>query len=115
LQKPGAALGQWRANPTGLFLHQVLDAALPLSSAASRRRSMSIERAELGIDGNCGFALLGEDLQAGEAEFVEVIPTKAGLYWDQRGAAHEALRRLRVRLNKPDLSYFLGESHPSHC
>jgi hypothetical protein len=29
-------------------------------------------RAVLGIDGNAGFALLGGDLQEGEAEFVEV-------------------------------------------
>ena len=31
-----------------------------------------MERAELGIDGNAGFALLGDDLQSGEAEFVEI-------------------------------------------
>ena len=29
------------------------------------------ERAELGVDGNCGFALVGPDLQVGEAEFEE--------------------------------------------
>jgi hypothetical protein len=28
---------------------------------------MSDQRAELGIDGNCGFALLGENIQDGEA------------------------------------------------
>lgn len=32
------------------------------------------KRAVLGIDGNCGFALLGEDLQAGDSEF-EIIKT----------------------------------------
>lgn len=73
------------------------------------------ERAELGIDGNCGFALLGPDIQAGEAEFVEITPTDRGEYWDQRTAAFEALRRLRARLNKPELSYYIGPSHPSFC
>ena len=35
-----------------------------------------MERAILSVDGNCGYALLGEDLQVGEAEFVEVSPRK---------------------------------------
>lgn len=28
-----------------------------------------MERAVIGVDGNCGFALLGENLQEGEVEF----------------------------------------------
>lgn len=74
-----------------------------------------LERAELGVDGNCGFALLGADIQAGEAEFVEIVMTEHGAVHDQRMAAYEALKRLRTRLNKPELSYFLGSSHPSFC
>lgn len=35
---------------------------------------MEAERAELGIDGNAAFALLGEDLQVGESEWVELPP-----------------------------------------
>lgn len=88
------------------------------------------ERAELGIDGNCGFALLGPNLQEGEAEFVEIpaidtatLPTGrheeytheerltrelAARLW----AAKEAWRKLKERLNKPDLSYYFGPSHP---
>lgn len=31
------------------------------------------DRVVLSIDGNCGCALLGEDLQVGESEFVEVV------------------------------------------
>lgn len=67
------------------------------------------KRAQLGIDGDCGFALLGPNIQEGEAEFVEVIPTTVGKYYDQRTAAYEALRRLRIRLGKPELGYFLGD------
>ena len=80
------------------------------------------QRAELGVDGNCGFALLGSDLQVGEAEFVE-IPTAnidressflmpKGLVAAQLWACKEALRRLRVRLNMPNMSYYFGPSHP---
>jgi len=80
------------------------------------------QRAELGIDGNCGFALIGPNIQEGEAEFVE-IPTAtadpensfvrpkgedAAKLW----ACKEALRRLRTRLNAPNMSYYFGKSHP---
>ena len=80
------------------------------------------QRAELGIDGNCGFALLGRNIQEGEAEFVE-IPTAAAdhdsSFMRPKGddaaklwACKEALRRLRVRLNAPGMSYYFGRSHP---
>ncbi len=74
-------------------------------------------RAELGIDGNAAFALLGPDLQEGEAEFVE-IPDHLLNNQDQEvqiGATLTypklALKKLRERLNMPDLSYFFGKSH----
>ena len=88
------------------------------------------ERAELGIDGNCGFALLGPDLQEGEAEFVEIpaidtatLPagrheafTQEERLLREHGArlwaAKEAWQRLKTRLNKPNLSYYFGRSHP---
>lgn len=86
------------------------------------------ERAELGIDGNCGFALLGRDLQEGEAEFVEIPAvqpdnsTHHERYTQERTmerrqgarlwAAKQALFRLRARLGKPTLSYYFGPSHP---
>lgn len=86
------------------------------------------ERAELGIDGNCGFALLGANIQEGEAEFVEIPAvqpdnsthherytqenTASRDQAAQLSACKEALRRLRVRLGKPDLSYYFGRSHP---
>ena len=91
---------------------------------------MSDERAGLGIDGNCGFALLGADLQEGEAEFVEIpkvdestIPLThheryTGEVRSQRElaakllACGEALHKLKARLNKPELSYYLLPSHP---
>lgn len=78
-----------------------------------------MERAELGVDGDHAFALLGEDIQSGEAVFVKVENsdpwrTKAKAEAEQRAAA-KAFRQLRARLGKPNLSYFIGSSHPSHC
>ena len=80
------------------------------------------QRAELGIDGNCGYALLGVNIQEGEAEFVE-IPTAAAdkdsSFMRPKGddaaklwACKEALRRLRARLGAPNISYYFGRSHP---
>jgi hypothetical protein len=73
-------------------------------------------RAQLGIDGNCGFALLGPDIQEGEAEFVEIAPTREAAYHaplgDKLSACKQALEKLRERLNLPSLSYYFGPSHP---
>jgi len=82
---------------------------------------LSYGRAQLGIDGNCGFALLGPDLQEGEAEFVEiakapdtgvglVVPT--GKHAAELAACRKALALLRKRLELPALNYFFGPSHP---
>lgn len=73
---------------------------------------MSNERASIGIDGNCGYALLGDNIQEGEAEFVEV-PNPGGRI-EQMIAAKAALARLRERLGMPRLSYFLAPSHPNY-
>lgn len=90
------------------------------------------DRAEFGIDGNCGFALLGENLQEGEAEFVEIEPVNPSRLPKTRHeqftgeerlrlelgsklrACHKAHRRLRERLGCPELSgrYYFGPSHP---
>ncbi len=66
-------------------------------------------RAQLGIDGNCGFALLGEDLQSGEAEFVEIEGDRMD---DQLRACSFALNKLRERIDAPAMSYYFGSSHP---
>jgi hypothetical protein len=72
-------------------------------------------RVELGVDGNAGFALLGEDLQSGEAEFVTIdCDSPCGsLPWNQAAerAANAAYRALTARLGKR-VPYFLGPSHP---
>jgi hypothetical protein len=90
------------------------------------------DRAELGIDGNCGFALIGADLQEGEAEFVEIEPVNSTLLPNTRHeqftgeerlrlelgaklrACYEAHNRLRERLGCPELSrhFYFGPSHP---
>lgn len=77
-----------------------------------------MRRAELGVDGNAGFALLGEDLQSGEAEF-ETIKTDAAKYsseWEQaaKRAINLAFQRLKARIDEP-ISYYLGTSHPDFC
>ena len=82
------------------------------------------QRAELGVDGNCGFALLGPDIQAGEAEFVEIRYGSNDATHSDRlemaERAHEAtlsacktaLVSLRKRLNAPNMRYYFGPSHP---
>jgi hypothetical protein len=75
-----------------------------------------LERAELGVDGNCGFALLGENIQEGEVEFEEFdgdIRTSEGTR-QAKMAINRAFTRLKKRLGRP-LSYYLGPSHPDHC
>lgn len=80
----------------------------------------TLERAELGVDGNCGFALLGEDLQVGEAEFVVIDSgdPKWTANWEAAAgrASTKAYRTLRDRLGgvyrgKP-ISWVIGPSHP---
>jgi len=73
-------------------------------------------RAELGIDGNAGFALVGPDLQEGEAEFV-TVPEPDGIRSQhdlECWAATKAFRNLQARLDVP-ISYYIGPSHPRHC
>lgn len=79
---------------------------------------MAIERAELGMDGNCGFARLGPNLQEGESEFEEVRgtslhpdPTSDGA---KRQAINRAFTRLKNRIGCP-ISYYLGTSYPDYC
>lgn len=83
-------------------------------------------RVELGIDGDAAFALLGPDIQEGEAEFVKipgwnptqpsdieptlVVPT--GLHGMKLRCCKIALERLRARLGVEWLHYYFGPSHP---
>jgi hypothetical protein len=80
---------------------------------------LEFRRAELGVDGNCAFALLGENIQEGEAEFVEIENIADLSPIDkaraERVASFRALDNLRSRLNDQDISYWLGPSHPNHC
>lgn len=82
-------------------------------------------RAEIGVDGNAGFALLGDDLQSGEAEFVEIdLPVEASrdpnryhkTEWVSAAkiAANTAYKKLKARLSDKEFSYYLGPSHPDH-
>lgn len=74
-----------------------------------------MERAELGVDGNAGFALLGENIQEGEVEFEEFagdIRTSEGVR-QAKLAINRAFQRLKDRLGRP-ISYCLGPSHPDY-
>lgn len=74
------------------------------------------DRAELGVDGNCGFALLGANIQEGEAEFEEFagdVRTSEGTR-QAKLAINRAFRRLKARIGRP-ISYYIGPSHPDHC
>lgn len=84
-----------------------------------------MKRAELGVDGNAGFALLGEDLQSGEAEFIEIDlqverSKDRNRYHDvewclaAKRAATAAYKKLKARLPDLEFSYYLGNSHPDH-
>lgn len=94
--------------------------AVPLDSEQTSAPAM---RADLGVDGNAGFALLGENLQEGEAEFVEIdLPLATSSdpkrYYNSewcaaaKRASTKAYRKLKERLPDRQFSYFLGESHP---
>lgn len=82
-----------------------------------RTTRMKIKRAELGVDGNCGFALLGEDIVVGEAEFEEIKLSDDAPIWSAEGrrqtklAINRAYQRLKARIGRP-ISYFIGPSHP---
>jgi hypothetical protein len=41
-----------------------------------KRIQFDYDRAELGVDGNAAFALLGENIQEGDTEFVEIAEPK---------------------------------------
>lgn len=80
---------------------------------------MKVLRATLGVDGNCGFALLGKNLQEGEAEFEEIRTDaplgSTGAYRAEKIAINRAYQRLKARLGLEHLSYYIGPSHPDHC
>lgn len=84
-----------------------------------------VERAELGVDGNTGYARLGEDIQSGEAEFVVIdLPLEASQDPNRyhksewvvaaKRAANLALRNLRQRLSDRKFSYYLDKSYPDY-
>lgn len=66
----------------------------------------------LGIAGSAAFALIGPDLQSGEAAFVGVRDGMAPLKERQARAASMALIELRQRIGRPNEPYIYGPSHP---
>jgi hypothetical protein len=70
-----------------------------------------MRRALIGIDGNCGFAGIGHLAESPDWEFVEIVgdPKDPDA---QRGAAAQALQRLREKLAPEHITYALDGSHP---
>lgn len=88
-------------------------------------KDLKMERAELGVDGNAGFVLLGDDLQSGEAEFVVIdMPSEASKDPNRyhksewldaaKRASSAAYRTVKQRLADRKFSYYLGKSHPDY-
>ena len=72
-----------------------------------------MQHIELGIDGSCGFALSGEDIQVGEAEFVEIpYDSCVDRLSAELVAMKTALKKLRDRLGEPNLRWYHGSSSP---
>lgn len=73
---------------------------------------MELQRAILNIDGSHACALLGENIQDGEAEFVEIVypngKNASDAYRYERKAAFVALNNLRKRLGI-EITYALGQ------
>ena len=94
-------------------IYEAGERIMPLADLLANNR-----RAELGVDGNAGFALIGNDLQDGEAEFVtiECDEPRWTAAWEVAAcrAATTAFERLKTRLGQ-NFSYYLGPSHPRHC
>jgi hypothetical protein len=78
----------------------------------------SNERVVLSVDGNCGCALLGGNIQEGDAEFVEILYPDPSCTWSgeakkaERTACFQALHKLRQRLDRPDLPYAWSTRSP---
>lgn len=76
------------------------------SEAALATTAPIVGRASLGIDGDKAYALIGPDLEEGEAVFV-AVRRKSGeaLHEAQRRAAHQALGKLEAKIGC-ELVYF---------
>lgn len=85
-----------------VVLRALVLAGIPISPA-------EMPRIELGIDGDHAFALLGEDIQSGEVEFVKLRGDDLS---HKLIACKKAASLLRARLGRPELSYVFGPSHP---
>ena len=73
------------------------------------------DRVQLGVDGNQGFALLGDNIQTGEAEFSEINYSETdangkiiAASFAERKAATRAFSKLKDRLKKPEMSFTSG-------
>ncbi|MFN4282662.1 MAG: hypothetical protein ACK4NA_08485 [Alphaproteobacteria bacterium] len=100
---------QTSAPPTGSAT------ALDIALSAKAGLASVIDRASLGIAGGKAYAVVGPDLEEGEAVFVS-IRRKPGepLHEAQRRAAHQALEKLEQRLGC-QLIYFWTPHAPVAC
>jgi hypothetical protein len=64
-----------------------------------------MERAYLYVDGNAACAVLGQNIQVGECEFVRVNPSEAD---GERAACLRAYERLKARLPGRRFGFVFG-------
>jgi len=90
-----------------------------MTSYREQTSSWRDTRVELGIDGDCGFALLGENIQEGECEFEKINSTEPtwtlAYQIEAKLAINKAFKRLKERLGKDHMPYYISPSHPNHC
>lgn len=75
-----------------------VDADSGLISATTVRELLSYGSVRLSMDGNCGCALLGENIEEGEVEFVEI--DEAEFNDDYNNAAKRAMVRALKKLTE---------------
>jgi hypothetical protein len=76
------------------------------------------DRVWLSMDGNAGCALLGENIQEGECEFVTIDAVHVkeyGQYRAEKIAINRAFTALKKRLGRETMPYYIAPGHPDHC
>jgi predicted nucleic acid-binding protein len=104
---------QLRCDFGEIVLHTNRKVSTELLVISRQGKENKMKHIELGIDGNCAFALSREDLQSGEAEFIEIdYNSYSDKLVAELVAMKTALKKLRTRLNQPNLRWYHGTSSP---
>lgn len=119
--KPPAGQSVFGSFPQPMLSYPPIDTAvLRLDKAWEAARKACLPPVDmsgpivLGVDGNAGFAMIGPNLQEGEAEFVGIRDGMGALKERQIRACAMALATLRQRIGRPEAPFVYGPTHPSH-